>query len=354
MNYETKTKEVTLLKNDFIIVKVERPDNYKFISGQHAMIKLNNEQRPFTIASANDDEDIEFLIKSHGKFTKQLENLKEGDEIIISEAFGEKFNFTKDSKEDLVMVAGGSGITPFMSVLRFIKNNNLPNKVDLFFYNQTTIPYEEELKNLNELENINVHFSLTRPKEGWKGMVGYLTNDSIKDINCNERTWFLCGPTNLLETTIKILENKGVNKANIKYEGWALSSKEKKKMEKNKLYKCEICGNVAQMVEGKPIPLMCCGQEMQEMPEKTEEEGNEKHKPVVEINGNEVTVKVGSVAHPMEEAHYIEMIQLFQGNKIVAMKQLLPGEKPEAKFVLENTEGLTAKAFCNIHGFWRN
>jgi len=146
---------------------------------------------------------------------------------------------------------------------------------------------------------------------------------------------------------------EGIDKNSISYELWKAKKKEVNQMEKNKLYKCEICGNVTQIVDGKPIPLMCCGAEMVEMEEKVQEEGNEKHKPVMEISGNEVFVKVGSVEHPMEDFHYITMIQIFKGDKIVAMKQLAPGEKPEAKFVLEDTEGLVAKAYCNVHGFWK-
>ena len=125
MFYETKVKEIKILESNFIILTVERPDDFEFISGEHVMIKLNGEQRPFTIASASDDEDVEFLIKSIGNFTKQFENLKEGDELSLSKSFGNKFNVDKDFKEDLALVAGGSGITPFMSILRFIKNNNL-------------------------------------------------------------------------------------------------------------------------------------------------------------------------------------------------------------------------------------
>jgi superoxide reductase len=83
-----------------------------------------------------------------------------------------------------------------------------------------------------------------------------------------------------------------------------------------------------------------------------EQEGNEKHVPVVEIKGNKVKVKVGEVEHPMEESHYIGLIQIARAGKVIGCKRLYPGEKPEAEFTIENTEEITARELCNIHGLW--
>jgi len=144
-----------------------------------------------------------------------------------------------------------------------------------------------------------------------------------------------------------------VSDENIKYEKW--SAPKENKMDKNKLYKCEICGNIIQVVDGKPIPVICCGQEMTKMGEQTlEAEKQEKHVPIIEVNGNEVLVKVGSVEHPMTEEHHIQLIQLLQGNKLVGEKELTEGDKPEAKFCLDNVENLNAKALCNLHGLWKS
>ncbi len=123
----------------------------------------------------------------------------------------------------------------------------------------------------------------------------------------------------------------------------------------NEIYKCEICGNVVSVIEAGQGQLVCCGQPMKLLEEKTEEqEGKEKHVPVVEINGNNLKVKVGSVAHPMEEKHFIELIQIIKNDDIVAGKRLHVGEKPEAEFCLKNTEGISARALCNVHGLWKN
>lgn len=123
----------------------------------------------------------------------------------------------------------------------------------------------------------------------------------------------------------------------------------------NELYKCEVCDNVVLVVEGHDVPLVCCGQEMKQMEEQTiAKEGKEKHVPIIEIDGKNVKVKVGSVPHPMEESHWIEFIQILKDGKIIAHKQLSPGEKPEAEFCLDDTEGIVARELCNIHGLWKN
>ncbi len=122
----------------------------------------------------------------------------------------------------------------------------------------------------------------------------------------------------------------------------------------NGIYKCEICGNIVSALIAKEPDIICCGQEMILFEEKTQEEGKEKHVPVVEINGNNVKVKVGSVSHPMEPEHFIVLIQLIKDGKVIEGRRLNPGEKPEAEFCLENTEGITARELCNVHGLWRS
>ena len=122
----------------------------------------------------------------------------------------------------------------------------------------------------------------------------------------------------------------------------------------NGIYKCEICGDVVEVVVSPEGDLDCCGEEMKLMEEKTKEEGLEKHVPVVEVVGNKVKVKVGSVEHPMKEEHWIELIQLFKDGKLIFEKRLYPGEKPEAEFLVEDLTNIKAKELCNIHGLWRN
>ena len=124
-----------------------------------------------------------------------------------------------------------------------------------------------------------------------------------------------------------------------------------------KLYRCAHCGNIIYKVVDKGVPVMCCGQKMEEVVPNTTDGALEKHVPVVEKSahgsGNSVTVKVGSVEHPMLPEHYIEWVSLHtkQGNQ---RKELHPGEKPEVCFALcEGDEVEAVYAYCNLHSLWK-
>ena len=118
-----------------------------------------------------------------------------------------------------------------------------------------------------------------------------------------------------------------------------------------KFYRCEHCGNLIGMIHNAGVPVVCCGEEMQELIPNTVEASGEKHKPVVEVRGSEVIVSVGSVAHPMVEEHSIEWVYL-ETNKGGQRKNLLPGEKPEVSFSLLGEEPVAVYAYCNLHGLW--
>ncbi len=116
------------------------------------------------------------------------------------------------------------------------------------------------------------------------------------------------------------------------------------------VYKCSICGNIVEIMHGGAGALVCCSQNMDLMSENTVDAAVEKHVPVIEMGNGTITVKVGSVAHPMEEAHYIEWVELVADGKVY--RQFLnPGEAPEATFDLTATS-VTAREFCNLHGHW--
>lgn len=121
--------------------------------------------------------------------------------------------------------------------------------------------------------------------------------------------------------------------------------------EKLQVYKCMVCGNIVEVLHGGAGELVCCGQPMENLVVKTADEGKEKHVPVIEkVNGG-VKVKVGSVAHPMEEKHYIEWIELLADGK--AYRQFLnPGDAPEAVFSIE-ADSVSAREHCNVHGLWK-
>lgn len=118
-----------------------------------------------------------------------------------------------------------------------------------------------------------------------------------------------------------------------------------------KVYKCEICGNIAVKLVDSGVDIVCCGQEMVELTINTVDGAGEKHVPVVETNENEYIVKVGEVEHPMEDAHYIQFIILEYENGY-DVKFLNPGEKPEARF-LTDEKVLAVYEYCNLHGLWK-
>ncbi len=120
-----------------------------------------------------------------------------------------------------------------------------------------------------------------------------------------------------------------------------------------KFYVCEHCGNIITKVEDKGVPVMCCGQKMTEMDVKTQDGGFEKHVPVITVDGRNVKVDVGSVAHPMLPEHSIRWICV-QTDKGFAIKYLEVGAAPSATFALADDEKLVAVyEFCNIHGLWK-
>jgi len=117
------------------------------------------------------------------------------------------------------------------------------------------------------------------------------------------------------------------------------------------IYKCEMCGNIVEVLHGGAGALVCCNKDMKLMVENTVDAAREKHVPVLEIEKDGILVKVGSVAHPMLAEHWIEWIELIADGK--AYRQFLkPGEKPEAFFKITAKE-VTAREYCNLHGLWK-
>lgn len=120
----------------------------------------------------------------------------------------------------------------------------------------------------------------------------------------------------------------------------------------NQVYKCEVCGNIIEMLHTGVGELVCCGQPMKLQNEKHEEEGfTEKHRPVIEEQDDDAIIKIGAVPHPMEEAHHIEWVEVIVDKKLCRYK-LEPGDKPEVRSYLK--DHFYVRAYCNIHGLWKN
>jgi superoxide reductase len=117
------------------------------------------------------------------------------------------------------------------------------------------------------------------------------------------------------------------------------------------IYKCEVCGNIVEVLHEGKGELVCCHQPMKLIAENTVDASKEKHVPVIEVLDHGIKVKVGSIAHPMEEKHYIEWIELVADGK--SYRQFLkPGDAPEAVFCIDAKE-ITAREYCNLHGLWK-
>ena len=123
-------------------------------------------------------------------------------------------------------------------------------------------------------------------------------------------------------------------------------------MDIGNVYRCNVCGNIVEVLHVGGGTLVCCGQPMELLKENTTDAAKEKHVPVIEHIPSGVLVKVGSVAHPMEEKHHIQWIELI-ADSVVHRKHLKPGDRPEAMFDI-NGNDLVAREYCNLHGLWKS
>lgn len=120
----------------------------------------------------------------------------------------------------------------------------------------------------------------------------------------------------------------------------------------NQIYRCSVCGNIVEVLHEGNGQLVCCGQPMELLITKNTDVGFEKHVPIINKTETEIIITVGSVPHPMEETHYIELIELIADNKIYR-QFLKAGDKAMAIFEIK-ADKITARAYCNIHGLWQS
>lgn len=124
-------------------------------------------------------------------------------------------------------------------------------------------------------------------------------------------------------------------------------------MNEVKFYLCKHCGNLVGMIHSSGAPMTCCGDEMTLLEANTVDASQEKHIPVVTIDGNKVNVNIGSVDHPMLDTHYIQWVYLHT-DKGGQRKNLNPGEAPKVSFCISDDEKVIAVyEYCNLHGLWK-
>ena len=244
--YRTQYKIRRLYSGKFIVksIKEETKDTFtiivipekafKFKAGQFCFLRLNKNKlyarHPFTISSAPYEKEISFTIKLAGRFTETAKELKAGDEILVDGPFG-KFipkigmnNIETDiAVKDLVFIAGGVGIAPFMSILKDIQKNKenkqkIPNII-LFYGSQTEedIIFRKELDAINEGWFKKVYILDNGEKSNTLFEYGYITKDIIKKYvrNINNSLYYICGPEIMKDSTKKILAELGVKNKNI-------------------------------------------------------------------------------------------------------------------------------------------
>lgn len=119
----------------------------------------------------------------------------------------------------------------------------------------------------------------------------------------------------------------------------------------NQIYKCEICGNIVEILHTGIGTLVCCNQPMLLIEEFKEDEGFEKHLPSLSFEGNKLIVTIGETEHPMTEEHFIEWIEYIVDNEVKRVF-LKPTDEPKATFIMKENSSYIVRAYCNIHGLW--
>lgn len=215
--YFVKIKSIEKVTHDVLKIVTEKPNAYHFISGQATEISINkigwkNERRPFTFTCLPTDSYLEFTIKtyqSHKGVTNELLQLKEGDGLILHDVFG-----AIAYKGEGVFIAGGAGVTPFISIFRFLHSKNEIGGNKLIFANKakSDIILEQEFKHLLGKNFINI---LSDEKvEGYA--YGYVTEEFLKEnITDLKKRIYLCGPEPMMESVEKQLSNLGVEAKSI-------------------------------------------------------------------------------------------------------------------------------------------
>lgn len=121
---------------------------------------------------------------------------------------------------------------------------------------------------------------------------------------------------------------------------------------RQKFFICKHCGNLIGLIDNKGVPMVCCGEEMTELIPNTVEASVEKHLPTVTVMGNKIEVAIGSVPHPMEEAHHIEFVYV-ETERGGQRKCLKVGQEPKVVFSFEDDKPVAVYAYCNLHGLWK-
>ncbi|MHB8580402.1 MAG: FAD-binding oxidoreductase [Ignavibacteriaceae bacterium] len=211
-DYKVKILDIKNATHDVKSLKIEKPAGYKFFPGQAADVSINkpnyiDEKRPFTFTSLNDWDYLEFTIKiynDHNGVTKEIGNLKVGEELIIGEPWG-----VISYKGDGIFIAGGAGVTPFIAILRELNSTNKIGNNKLIFANKTEedIILKDELKQILGKNFLNI---LSNQKSD-KYLYGFITEEFLKStMNDFNEIFYSCGPPPMMDSLENIFHNLNI------------------------------------------------------------------------------------------------------------------------------------------------
>lgn len=229
-----KTKQAS----DVVTLRLEPVDPFKldFLPGQFVNLYIQREgeallARPYSIASSPTNQKyLELTIKiiEGGRFTPRVASLNEGDIVKVGGPFGKFFFLDEEKMKDAVLIGGGCGITPFISIIRYVADKNLDMNVTYFYSARTmdSILYKEELEKISsEHPNIKLVFTCTRETSPeWKGEKGRLNADMIRkytDVQNPDKYYLLCGPPAMIKDLVDSLKGMGIKEDRILHESWS-------------------------------------------------------------------------------------------------------------------------------------
>jgi|TARA_B100001971_G_C18189506_1_gene537741 Na+-transporting NADH:ubiquinone oxidoreductase subunit F len=231
--HKLKIKEIIDETSKVKVFRCEIPKDTEidFCCGQFFMVSIEGDEenlkRAYSIASSPSEKSfIDIGLDKVGKFSTKLFNTKPGDTLIFKGPYG-KFHFEEEMKNNLILIAGGTGVTPLMSIVRLANGKKLSNKIKLLYSVKTPedIIYKDELEKIkNENSNFDYLATITRPEENdnWTGRTGRIDKELLKESieNIEDSLYFLCGPAEFVKGTIQFLEELGAAKDQIKTDVW--------------------------------------------------------------------------------------------------------------------------------------
>ena len=224
--------------HDVKTFRLEPEESIDFLPGQYCIVSikepeedLDKDRIPLTFASPPTRDYIELTVKRMGSYTSALHNLDEGKVLELGEPQGESLVFDESVDRDVVFLAGGSGITPFISAIRYSVDMDLDNSMTLIYSNMEyrDIIYRTELEHLSkEYDRFKLVNTLTENSNGhWEGETGFVDEEMVERHveSPEEKLWYICGPPGMIDAMEEMLKDIGVPDELVRYEKWQLPGK---------------------------------------------------------------------------------------------------------------------------------